>query len=112
MSRPYWMPREGTREDLTLEEELDVGSVFDPLQLASQSSPLDPQHSSMPDTIQGAEGPRTPPHYSKMLAYILPLDLVQAGILPKMSPITDRENALLNLVPGSPVTCTAPQGLG
>ena len=29
-----------------------------------------------------------------------------------MSPITEQENALLNLAPGSPVTCTAPPGLG
>ena len=89
MSRPYRTPTEGADEDLTLEEELDAGSVFDPLQLASQSSPSDPQRSLMPDTIQGAEGPKTPPHYSKAPAYILPLNLVRAGILPKMSPVTD-----------------------
>ena len=29
-----------------------------------------------------------------------------------MSPITDQENALLNLAPGSPVTRAAPPGLG
>ena len=29
-----------------------------------------------------------------------------------MSPITDQENALLNLAPGSPLTCAAPPGLG
>ena len=28
-----------------------------------------------------------------------------------MLPVTDRENELLNLAPGSPITCTAPQGL-
>ena len=42
---------------------------------------------------------------------IPPFDLAQVGILPKMLPITDRDNELLNLVPGSPVTCTAPPGL-
>ena len=34
--RPYWMPREDASGGLTLEEELDAASVFDPLQLASQ----------------------------------------------------------------------------
>ena len=110
--RPYWMPREDAGRGLTLEEELDAASVFDPLQLASQSSQLDPQHCSKPDTTLGAEGPRTPPHYSEMPASIPPFDLAQVGILPKMSPMTDRENALLNMVLGSPVMCTAPPGLG
>ena len=38
--QPYWMPREVAGGHLTLEEELDASSVFDPLQLS-----------------QGAEGP-------------------------------------------------------
>ena len=38
--QPYWMPREGAGGHLSLEEELDASSVFDPLQLS-----------------QGAEGP-------------------------------------------------------
>ena len=59
MSRPYRTPREGAHEDLTLEEELDAGFVFDPLQLASQSSLSDHQRSSTQDTTQGAEGPKT-----------------------------------------------------
>ena len=88
MSRPYRTPREGAHEDLTLEEELDADSVFDPLQLASQSSLSEHQRSSMPDTTQGVEGPKTPPHYSEVPAYIPPLNLVRAGILPKMSAIT------------------------
>ena len=46
--QPYRMPREDTGGHLTLEEELDASSVFDPLQ-----------------SSQGAEGPRTPPHYSE-----------------------------------------------
>ena len=77
MSRPYWMPRESAHEDPTLEEELDVGSVFDPLQLASLPNPSDHQCSSMPDTAQGAEGPKTPPHYSEAPAYITPCCLVK-----------------------------------
>ena len=91
----YRIPREGADRYLTLEEELDVSSLFDPLQLS-----------------QGAEGPRTPPHYSKTPAYILPFDLARVGLPPKMSPVADQENALLNLTPGSPVTHTAPPGLG
>ena len=38
-------------------------------------------------------------------------DLARVGILPKMSPITDRENKLLNLALGPPITCTTPPGL-
>ena len=109
---PYQMPREDAGGSLTLEEELDAASVFDPLQLASQSSQLDPQHCSMMDTTLGAEGLRTPPHYSEMPASIPPFDLAQVGLLPKMSPMTNGENALLNLAPGSPVTRTAPPRLG
>ena len=109
--RPYRAPKEDANRDLTLEEELDAASVFDPLQLASQSSQPDTQHCSMPDTTVGAEGPRTPPHYSDTPAIILPFDLAQVGTLPKMSPVTDRENELLNLVLGSPMTRTAPPGL-
>ena len=37
-SRPYQAPREDADRDLTLEEELDAASVFNPLQLASQFS--------------------------------------------------------------------------
>ena len=105
------MPREDASGDLTLEEELDVASMFDPLQLASQLSQQDTQHCSTPDTTIGAEGLRTPLHYSDTPAIVPPFDLAQVGILPKMLPMTDRENELLNLVPGSPVMCTAPPGL-
>ena len=52
-----------------------------------------------------------PPHYSEEPALIPPFDLARVGILPKMSPVTDQENELLNLVPGSPITCTTPPGL-
>ena len=86
--------------------------MFDLLQPASQSGQPDPQHCSMPDTTLGVEGPKTLPHYSETPASIPPFDLAQVGILPKMSPVTDQENALLNLAPGSPVTHAAPPGLG
>ena len=91
----YQTPREDTGKCLTLEEELDASSVFDPLQ-----------------SSQGAEGPRTPPHYSETPTYIPPFDIAKVGVLPKMSPITDQENALLNLAPGSPVMRAAPPGMG
>ena len=68
--------------------------MFDPLQLS-----------------QGAEGPRTPPHYSETLTTILQFDIAKVGVLPRMSPITDQENALLNIAPGSPVRCATPPGL-
>ena len=68
---------------------------------------FDPLQSS-----QGAEGPQMPPHYSKTPTYIPQFDIAKVGMLPKMLPITDQENALLNLAPGSPVTRTAPPGLG
>ena len=87
--RSYWTPREDAGGGLTLEEELDAASMFDPLQLASQSNQMDPQHCSTPDTTLGAEGPRTPLHYSETPASILPFNLAQVGILPKMSPVTD-----------------------
>ena len=38
-------------------------------------------------------------------------DLAWVGVFPKMSPVMDREDELLNLVPGSPITCTTPPGL-
>ena len=93
--QPYQMPREDAGGHLTLEEELDASSMFDPLQ-----------------SSQGAEGPQTLPHYSKTPTYIPQFDIAKVGMLPKMSPITDQENALLNLTPGSPVTRTVPPGLG
>ena len=91
--QPYRMPREDAGH-LTLEEELDASSVFDPLQ-----------------SSQGAEGPQTPLHYSKTPTHILQFDIAKVGMLPKMSPITDQENALLNVAPGSPVMRAAPPGL-
>ena len=109
--RPYRAPREDANGGLMLEEELDAASMVDPLQPASQSSQPDSQHCSMPDTTLGAEGPKTPLYYSNTSATIPPFNLAQLGILPKMSPMTDWENELLNLAPGSPVRCSAPPGL-
>ena len=68
---------------------------------------FDPLQSS-----QGAEGPQMLPHYSETPTYIPPFNIAKVGVLPKMSPIMDQENALLNLAPGSPVTCATPPGLG
>ena len=82
MPQPYRTPREGADGCLTLEEELGASSVFDPLQ-----------------SSQGAEGPRTPPHYSKAPTYIPQFDIAKIGMNPKMSPVTDQENALLSLAP-------------
>ena len=91
MPQLYQTPREDAGRRLTLEEELDASSVFDPLQ-----------------SSQGAEGPQTPPHYSETPTYIPQFDIAKVGVLPKMSPITDQENALLNLTPGSPIRHAAP----
>ena len=52
------------------------------------------------------------PHYSETPVCIPPFDITKVGVFPKMSPVTDQENALLNLAPGSPVTRTDPPGLG
>ena len=52
-----------------------------------------------------------PPHYSETPTTIPPFDIAKVGVLPRMSPITDQENALLNITPGSPVRCATPPGL-
>ena len=109
--RPYRAPKEDAGDDLTLEEELDAASIFDPLKPDSQSSQLDNQGCSASDSTLGVEGPRTPLHYSEAPTMIPPFDLAWVGILPKMLPITDQESELLNLVLGSPITRTAPPGL-
>ena len=111
LPRQYRAPKEDANQNLMLDVELDEASMFDPLQLASQSSQPDAQHCSTPNSPLGAKGPRTLPHYSDTPAVVPPFDLVQVGILPKMSPVMEQENKLLNLAPGSPVTHTAPPGL-
>ena len=109
--RHYRVPKEDVDRGLTLDEELDAVSMFDPLQLASQSSQPDTQHCSTPNSPLGAEGPRTPPDYSDTPAIVPPFELAQVGILPKMSPLMDQENELLNLALGSPITRATPPGL-
>ena len=106
--RPYQVSKEDTGAGLMLEEELDAASVFDPLKPDSQLSQPDTQGCSASDSTLGAEGSRMLPHYSEAPAMIPPFDLAQVGILPKMLSIMDRENKLLNLAPGSPITHTAP----
>ena len=59
-----------------------------------------------------AEGPRMLPYYSETPTYIPQFDIAKVGVLPKMSPVIDQENALLNVAPGSPVIRAAPPGLG
>ena len=94
MPQPYQTPREGAGRCLTLEEELDASSMFNPLQ-----------------SSQGAEGPQMPPHYSETPTPIPQFDIAKVGVLPRISPITDQENALLKVTPGSPVMRAAPPGL-
>ena len=101
----YQVPREDVACTLMLAEELDEASVLDPLQLESQSSQPDTADSS------GAEGPRTLLHYSDISLTVPPFDLAQLGILPKMSPVTEQENDLLNMAPGSPIRHANPPGL-
>ena len=105
MPTRYQSPRENVTHALTLSEELDEASVLDPLQLEFQSSQPDTTDSS------GAEGPKTPPHYSDVTSTVPPFDLAQLGILPKMSPVTEQENDLLNMAPGSPIKRVALPGL-
>ena len=107
----YRAPREDAVRTLTLAEELDEASVYDPLKLDSQSSQPDAVDSSTLNSPSGAEGPKMPPHYSNASATIPPFDLTQLGILPAMSPVTEKENELLNLAPGSPIKCGGPPGL-
>ena len=87
--RPYRAPKEDASDGLMLEEELDAASVFNPLKPDSQSSQPDTQGCSASDSTLRAEGPRTPPHYSKVPAVIPSFDLARVGVLPKMSPIMD-----------------------
>ena len=111
--RPYQTPKDDASIEQSLEEELGANSMFNPLVSSSQSSqPPNPQPSSVPDTTTGGEGPKTPPHFYETPASILPFDLALLGMLAPMSPMTDGENALLNLALGSTVKHTAPPGLG
>ena len=62
----YRTPREDASGRLTLEEELDASSMFNPLQ-----------------SSQGAEGPQTPPHYSETPTYIPQFNIAKVGVLPQ-----------------------------
>ena len=109
LPRPYKTHKEDANRGLTLEEELDANSVFDPLVSGSQSSqPWDSQPSSTPDTTTEAAGPKTPPHFCEASATIPPFDLTLLGMPAPMSPMMEGENALLNLVLGSPVKSSVP----
>ena len=77
------MPKEDAGNGLTLEEELDAASVFDPLKPDSQSSQPDTQGCSASDSTLGAEGLRTLPHYSEAPAMIPPFDLAWGGHSPQ-----------------------------
>ena len=113
LPRPYRTPRQDADQDFTLEEELGINSVFDPLALGPQSSQLSgSQPSSSLDTTMGAAGPKTPLHFSEALPTIPPFNLALIGLPAPMSPVTVGENALLNLAPGSPVKSSAPPGIG
>ena len=90
---PYRALKEAAEGGLSLAEELDEASILDPL----SSSRLDA--SETPRT----EGPNTPPHYCDAPAVVPPFDLSQLGDFPQMLPVTQQENELLNLAPGSPV---------
>ena len=66
----------------------------------------------VPDTTTEVAGPKTPPHFCEAPVSIPPFDLALIGMLAAMSPITEGENALLNLAPGSPVNSMAAAGIG
>ena len=100
--RPYWAPKEDAGNDLTLEEELDAASVFDPLKPGSQSSQPENQGCSALDSTLGAEGQRMLLHYSEVPAMIPPFDLARVGILSKMSPITGPRERTPELGAGVP----------
>ena len=112
--RPYRTPREEVGGNSTLEEELDMGSVFDPLLgLCSQSSqPSGSQPNASLDTTTGVAGPKTLPHFSETLPTIPPFILALLGLPTPMSPVMVGENKLLNLAPGLPVKGSVPPGIG
>ena len=115
-ARPYRMPKEEAKDKLTLEEELDAKSVFDPLAPSSQSSEA-PSSQPRDELSPGSDaaGPNTLPHYCEGPITIAPFDVSVLGIPNKstaLSPVTDHENALLNLAPGSPVKNVGLTGVG
>ena len=105
MPTHYQTPKEDIARALMLSEELDEASVLDPLCLEFQLSQPDTADSS------GVEGPKKQLHYSDVTSTVPPFDLAQLGVLPKMSQVTEQENDLLNLAPGSPIKHAAPPEL-
>ena len=82
---------------------------------SSQSSQV-PSSQSQDGLSPGLEvaGPKTPPHFSEGPVTIPPFDMSMLDIpnkSPALSPVTDHENALLNLAPGSPVKNVALTGV-
>ena len=113
--KPYKTPKEEAQKKLSLEEELDANSVFDPLASSQSSGTLSSQPLDKPSPGSEVAGPKTLLHFSKGPAIIPPFDLSLLDIPnknPVMSPVTDNENALLNLVPGSPVKNVVLTGVG
>ena len=93
------MQKDEKREKLSLGEELDADSVFDPLVPSSQSS-------TTPELQPEVTGPNTPAHFSEDgPVSIAPFDLSLLSIPPSstvLSPLMEQDNALLGLVLGSP----------
>ena len=104
----YKMPKdEAMKEKITLEEELNAKSIFNPLVPSSQSSEASPG--------SNVAGPKTPPHFSETPISIPPFDVSILDIPNKsaaLSPVMDHENALLNLAPGLPVKGMGPSRIG
>ena len=105
---PYKMLKdEAMKEKISLEEELDTKSVFNPLAPSSQLSEapsLQPCDEASPES--DAAGPKTPLHFSETPISIPPFDVSILGIPNKsaaLSLLQILKNALFNLAPGSPV---------
>ena len=111
---PYKMPKdEAMKEKISLEEELNTKSVFDPLAPSSQSSEA-PSSQLCDEASPGSDaaGPKIPPHFSETPISIPPFDMSILDIPNKsvaLSPVMDCENAL---APGSPVKGVGPSRIG
>ena len=113
LPRPYKTPKEGNREELTLEEELDTKSMFDPLASGSQSSqPLNSQSSTAPDTTTEVARPKTLPHFCEAPISVPPFDLALIGMLAEMSPWLKEKKSSWTWCLGSPFSNMAAAGAG
>ena len=103
---PYKAPKDEKEERISLDKELDAKSVFDPLAPSSQSS-------SLPGSQLELAGPKTLPHYAERGPMsIAPFDLSLLNVLASdtsllgsnayTSLVTEQDNTLLGLAPGSP----------